>query len=127
MDPANDPDLLIEGEGEPQDEGQNDELIADEWEPEEAQYQLDDEEDAMDDNTITYRTSAIRVVPDNVAITKVMVVRSKTTMPNSAAEPMHHHRRKHRMQPDRPRHENHTLSGYWEKQCESPLSIRLWE
>jgi hypothetical protein len=46
MDPADDPDLLIEGEGEPQDEGQNDELIADEWEHEEAQYQFDDEEDA---------------------------------------------------------------------------------
>jgi hypothetical protein len=30
MDPADNPDLLIEGEGEPQDEGQNDELIADE-------------------------------------------------------------------------------------------------
>jgi hypothetical protein len=37
MDPADDPDLLIEGEGEPQNEDQNDELIADEWEPEEAQ------------------------------------------------------------------------------------------
>jgi Zinc knuckle len=88
MDPADNPDLLIEGEGEPQDEGQNDELITDEWEPEEAQYQFDDEEDAMDDNTITYRTSVIRVAPDDVAITKVMVVRSKTTSPNSAAEPM---------------------------------------
>jgi hypothetical protein len=54
MDPADDPDLLIEGEGEPQDEGQNDELIADEWEPEEAQYQSDDEEDATDDNTVMY-------------------------------------------------------------------------
>jgi hypothetical protein len=88
MDPVNDPDLLIEGEGEPQNEDQNDELIADEWEPEEAQYQFDDEEDMMDDNTVTYRTSVIRVAPDDVAITKVMAVRSKTTAPNSAAEPM---------------------------------------
>jgi hypothetical protein len=54
MDPADDPDLLIEGEGEPQDEGQNEELITEEWEPEEAQYQLDDEEDVMDNNTVTY-------------------------------------------------------------------------
>jgi Zinc knuckle len=54
MDPADDPDLLIEGEGEPQDEGQNNELITDEWEPKEAQYQFDDEEDATEDNTITY-------------------------------------------------------------------------
>jgi Zinc knuckle len=54
MDPENDPDLLIEGEGEPQNEDQNDELIGDEWEPEEAQYQFDDEEDMTDDNTITY-------------------------------------------------------------------------
>jgi hypothetical protein len=68
----------------------------------------------MDDNTVTYRTSAIRIAPDDVAITKVMAVCSKTTAPNSAAEPMYHHRSKHRTQPDRPRHENHTLSGYWE-------------
>jgi hypothetical protein len=114
MDPADDPNLLIEGEGEPQNEDQNEELIANEWEPEEAQYQFDDEEDVTDDNTVTYRTSAIRVTPDNVAITKVMAVRSKTAAPNSAAEPMYHHRSKHRMRPDRPRHENHTLSGYWE-------------
>jgi Zinc knuckle len=54
MDLTDDPDLLIEGEGEPQNEGQNDELIADEWEHEEAQYQFNDEEDAIDDNTVTY-------------------------------------------------------------------------
>jgi hypothetical protein len=65
MDPANDPDLLIEGEGEPQNEDQNNEAVADECEPEEAQYQFDDEEDVTDDNTITYRTSAIRIVPDD--------------------------------------------------------------
>jgi hypothetical protein len=114
MDLMDDPDLLIEGEGEPQDEGQNDELIADKWEPQEAQYQFDNEEDTTDDNTITYRTSAIRLAPDNIATTKVMAVHSKTAVPNSAAEPMYHHRRKHQMRPDRPRHENHTLSGYWE-------------
>jgi Zinc knuckle len=100
MDPANDPDLLIEGEGEPQDEGQNDELIADKWEPEEAQYQFDNEEDAMDDNTVTYRTSAIRIAPDDIAITKVMAVRSKIATPNSAAELMYHHWSKHRTRPD---------------------------
>jgi hypothetical protein len=54
MDPMDNPDLLIEGEGEPHNEDQNDELIADEWEPEEAQYQFNDEEDLMDNNTITY-------------------------------------------------------------------------
>jgi Zinc knuckle len=54
MDPAEDPDLLIEGEGEPQDEDQNEELIANEWEPEEAQYQFGDKEDVMEDNTVTY-------------------------------------------------------------------------
>jgi hypothetical protein len=106
MDPANDPDLLIEGEGDPQNliegegdpqnEDQNEELVTDEWEPEEAQYQFDDEEDVTDDNTITYRTSAIRVVQDNVAIKKVMAVCSKTAAPNSAAEPMYHHPSKHR-------------------------------
>jgi hypothetical protein len=30
----------------------------------------------MDDNTVTYRSSAIRVEPDDIAITKVMAVRS---------------------------------------------------
>jgi hypothetical protein len=114
MDPADNPGLLIEGEGEPQDEGQNDELIADEWEPEEAQYQFNDEEDVTDDNTVAYRTSVIRIAPDDITIMKVMAVRSKTAMPNSAAEPMYHHRSKHRTQPDRPHHENRTLSGYWE-------------
>jgi hypothetical protein len=113
MDPANDPDLLIEGECDPQNEDQN-ELVADQWEPEEAQYQFDDEEDAMDDNTVTYRTSAIRVAPDDVAIMKVMVVRSKNAAPNGAAEPMYHHRSKHRTRPDWPCHENRTLLGYWE-------------
>jgi hypothetical protein len=114
MDPADDPDPLIEGEGEPQDEGQNNELIADEWEPEEAQYQFDDEEDVMDDNTVTYQTCAIRLAPDDIATTKVMVVCSKTATPNSVAEPMYHHPRKHWRRADWPRHENHTLSGYWE-------------
>jgi Zinc knuckle len=114
LDPTNHPDLLIEGEGDPQNEDQNNELIADEWEPEEAQYQFDDEEDVTDDNTVTYRTSAIRVAPDDVAIMKVMAVRSKNTALNSAAEPMYHHWSKHRTRPDRPRHENRTLSGYWE-------------
>jgi hypothetical protein len=114
MDPVDDPDLLIEGEGEPQNEDQNEELVADEWEPEEAQYQFNDEEDVMDDNTVTDQTSAIRVAPDDVAIMKVMVVCSKTTVPNSAAEPIYHHWSKHRTQPDQPRHENRTLLGYWE-------------
>jgi hypothetical protein len=53
MDPVHDPDLLIEGEGEPQNEDQNEELVADDWEPEEAQYQFDDDEDATED-TVTY-------------------------------------------------------------------------
>jgi Zinc knuckle len=68
MDPVDNPDLLIEGEGDPQNEDQNEELVADKREPEEAQYQFDDEEDATDDNTIAYRTSTIRVAPDDVAI-----------------------------------------------------------
>jgi hypothetical protein len=95
MDPADNPDLLIEVEGEPQDKGQNNELIADEWEPEEAQYQFGDEEDAVDENTVTYQASAIRLAPDDVAITKVMAVHSKTAVPNSVAEPMYYHRSKH--------------------------------
>jgi hypothetical protein len=53
MDPADDPDLLIEGEG----ESHNEELLADEWEP---------EEDATDDNTVTYWTSVIRLVKESL-------------------------------------------------------------
>jgi hypothetical protein len=94
MDPADDPDLLIEGEGEPQDEDQNEEPLADEWEPKEAQYQFDDNEDTSDDNTVAYQTSAIGLTLDNITTTKVMAVHSK--VPNSVAEPMYHHRSKHR-------------------------------
>jgi hypothetical protein len=43
LDPADNPDLLIEGEGEPQNEDQNEELVANEWELEEGQYQFDNE------------------------------------------------------------------------------------
>jgi hypothetical protein len=95
QDDNEDPAMDLEGEGEPQDEGQNNELIADEWEPEEAQYQFDDEEDATDDNTVTYRTSAIRIAPVNVTTMKVMAVHSKPAAPNSAAELMYHHWSKH--------------------------------
>jgi hypothetical protein len=77
MDPVEDPNLLIEGKGEPQDEDQNEELLADEWEPEEAQYQFDDEEDTTENNTVTYQTSMIRLALDNVATMKVVAVHSK--------------------------------------------------
>jgi hypothetical protein len=96
MDRAEDPNLLIEGEGE-QDEGQNEEVVADEWETGEAQYQFDHEEDVMEDNTITYRSSAIRLTQDNIIATKVMAVRNKPAALNSAAEPMYHHWSKHWM------------------------------
>jgi hypothetical protein len=76
LDPTDNPDLLIEGEGEPQEEG-HEELLADEWEPEEVQYQFDNKEDVADDNTVTYRTGAIRLTLDDIATTKVMAVHSK--------------------------------------------------
>jgi hypothetical protein len=69
--------------------------VADEWEPKEAQYQFDNEEDATEDNTVTYQTRAIRLTLENVAATKVMAVRSKPATPNSAAEQMYHHWSKH--------------------------------
>jgi hypothetical protein len=122
MDPE-DPDLLVEqeGEGEPQEEDQN-EIIADEWEPGEAQYQFDDEEDAMEDNTFTYQSSTIRLALDNNTATKVMAVRSKPAAPNRVAEPMYHHWSKHQMRPDRPRHNNRTLLGYWEINSVKPTA-----
>jgi hypothetical protein len=94
MDPVEDPNLLVEGEGEPQDEDHNYEIIADEWEPEEAQDQFDDEEDATEDNTVTYQASMIRVTLDNIAATKVMAVCSKPAALNSMAEQMYHQRSK---------------------------------
>jgi hypothetical protein len=105
------PDLLIEGEGELQNEDQNEELLTDKWEPEEAQYQFDDEEDVMDNNTVTYRTSTIRLAPDDIATMKVMAVHNKPATPNSTADLMYHHWSKHRTRPDWPRHETRTLSG----------------
>jgi hypothetical protein len=110
MDPAEDPDLLIEVEG----ESQNEEVIADKWEPEEAQYQFDNEEDVREDDTIMYQASVIRVALDNIAATKIIAVHSKPAALNSTAEPMYHHRSKHQTQPDQACHTNHTLSGYWE-------------
>jgi hypothetical protein len=68
----------------------------------------------MDNNTVTYRTSAIRLALDDIATTKVMAVCSRPAAPNSTAEPMYQHWSKHRTRPDWPRHENRTLSGYWE-------------
>jgi hypothetical protein len=91
MDPAEDPNRLIEGEGEPQDEDQNKELLTDEWEPEEAQYQSNDEEDMMDDNTLMYQTSTIRLAPDDITTMKVVDVHSKPAAPNSAAELTYRH------------------------------------
>jgi hypothetical protein len=68
----------------------------------------------MDNNTVMYRTSAIRLAPDNIATTKVMAVCSRPTAPNSTAELMYQHRSKHRTRPGRPRHKNRTLLWYWE-------------
>jgi Zinc knuckle len=87
MDLAEDPGLGVqkEGEGEPQDEGQNKEIVTDEWERGEAQYQFDDKEDMMEDHTMSYRSSMIRVTLDNDAAPKVMAVCSKPAAPNSVA------------------------------------------
>jgi hypothetical protein len=73
----------------------NEEVIADKWEPKETQYQFNDEEDVMEDNTVTYRASAIRLALDNIAAMKRMAVPSKPAAPNSMAELMYHHRSKH--------------------------------
>jgi hypothetical protein len=53
-DPVEDPNLLLEqeGEGEHQEEGQN-KIVGDKWDPGEAQYQFNDE-DTMEDNTVMY-------------------------------------------------------------------------
>jgi hypothetical protein len=68
----------------------------------------------MDNNTVTYQDSVIRLALDDIATTKVMAVCRKTAAPNSAAELMYHHWSKHRTRPDQLCHENRTLSEYWE-------------
>ena len=63
------------------------------------QYQWDtEEEQETDNNTVSYRTNAIRIALDTEkqATAKIMAVRTNPTVLNKTVEPMHSHRSRHR-------------------------------
>ena len=65
----------------------------------EPQYQWDtEEEEETEDNTVSYRTSAIRIALDTeeLATAKIMAVQMNTMVLNKTIEPMHSHRSRHR-------------------------------
>ena len=83
----------------------------------EPQYQWDtEEEEETEDNTVSYRTNAIRIALDTEkpATAKIMVAQMNTMVLNKTVEPMHSHRSRHREQPMQLPSDNHTLVGYWE-------------
>ena len=83
----------------------------------EPQYQWDtEEEEETDNNTVSYRTNAIRIALDTekLAMAKIMAVRMNTMVLNKTIEPMHSHRSSHRERPIQLHSDNRTLAGYWE-------------
>ena len=65
----------------------------------ETQYQWDtEEEEETDDNAVSYRTNAIRIVLDKEeqAMTKVMAVQTKAMVLSKTVKPMYSHRSRHR-------------------------------
>ena len=112
MDPQEEdlpPDKEGEGENSEYQEEQLDIHIA-------PQYQWDtEEEEETDDNTVSYRTNAIRIALDTEkkVTTKVMTTQTNATVLSKTVEPMYSHRSRHREQPIQPRSDNCTLSGYW--------------
>ena len=115
MDPQEDDEVLPpdkEGEGDSS-EHQEEQLDV-HMEP---QYQWDtEEEEETGDNTVSYRTNAIRIALDieELAMAKIMAMRTNTTVLNKTVEPMHSHRSRHRERPTCPPSDNCTLAGYWE-------------
>ena len=104
----------------PDKEGEGDSSEHQEEQPDvhmELQYQWDtEEEEETEDNTVSYRTNAIRIALDTEepATAKIMAMRTNTTVLNKTIEPMHSHRLRHRERPAWPPLDNCTLAGYWE-------------
>ena len=75
-----------------------------------------EEEEETEDNTVSYRTNAIRIALDTEepAMAKIMATRMNTTVLNKTIEPMHSHRSRHRERPMQLPSDNRTLAGYWE-------------
>ena len=85
--------ITEEGEGEPQNtetQGTT-ELLQDDWELEPSQYYTWDDKAA--EEQIAYRSSAIRIAPEEDATMKIMAAQTLAT-PNRAAELMYHHQSK---------------------------------
>ena len=74
------------------------------------------EEEGTDDNTVSYRTNAIRIALDTEepVTAQIMAAQTNTMVLNKTIEPMHSHRSKHREQPTRLPSDNRTCVGYWE-------------
>ena len=102
-----------EGEGEPQNtEAQRPtEVLQDDWEPEPSQYYMWDDETAEEQTT--YRSSTIRIAPEEDTTMKTMAAQTSTA-PNKAADLMHHHQNKLHSWSKRSQEDNRTLSEYWE-------------
>ena len=122
-DGTEDPEMDLQEDDEalpPDKEGEGDSSEHQEEQPDvhmEPQYQWDtEEEEETEDNTISYRTNAIRIALDieELAMAKIMAARMNTMVLSKTIEPMHNHRSRHRERPTRLPSDNHTLAGYWE-------------
>ena len=115
MDPQEDDKALpLNKEGEGDSSEHQEEQLDVQMEP---QYQWDtEEEEETEDNTVSYRTNAIRIALDTEepATAKIMAAQTNTMVLNKTVEPMHSHRSRHREQPMWPPSDNRTLAGYWE-------------
>ena len=102
-----------EGEGEPQNTETQDprEVLQDNWEPELSQYYMWD--DKVAEGQTPYRSSPIRIVPEENTTMKIMAAQTSAA-PNRAAELMYHYWNKIHWQPKRLWEDYRTPLGYWE-------------
>ena len=114
MDPQKeDEELPPDKEGEGENSEHQEEQLDVHTEP---QYQWDTEKEETDDNTVSYRTNAIRIALDTEkqAMAKIMAAQTNAMVLSKTVEPMHSHRSRHREQPIQPCLDKCTLAGYWE-------------
>ena len=97
MDPQEDDEALPpDKEGEGDNSEHQEEQLDVHMEP---QYQWDtEEEEETDDNTVSYRTNAIRIALDaeKLVMAKIMAMQMNATVLSKTIEPMHSHRSRHR-------------------------------
>ena len=75
-----------------------------------------EEEEETEENTVSYRTNAIRIALDTEepVMAKIIAAQMNTPVLNKTVEPMHSHKSRHRERPTQPPSDNRTLAGYWE-------------